>query len=242
MPKSYRTPLTIHRLSSEIVSRIKNRYDKKWDPKTENGEVEWVSHEEQLNLSIPGTWMLLSRSKFFLNRMRKICRQQGYGYKIYGKSSLDSDETRAIISWERIRKNESIAVVDAKNLIKFIPFTIKLEDQPTYSFNDLGLPVVAKNNDWMTMLRSIPPEEREYLRSCLRNGEKFGDEPRISISTIHQVKGGEADNVALVTDMGRLSWENSTSDEEIRVWYVALTRTRKNLFLIQPRTLKYFDL
>jgi superfamily I DNA/RNA helicase len=93
----------------------------------------------------------------------------------------------------------------------------------------------------MTALKSIPPDEREYLRACLHNGEKFGDEPRITISTIHQVKGGEADNVALVTDMGTLSWKNITSDEEIRVWYVAATRARKNLFLIRPRTLKFFD-
>ena len=91
------------------------------------------------------------------------------------------------------------------------------------------------------MLREIPPEEREYLRACLRNGEKFGTDPRILVSTIHQVKGGEADNVVLVTDMGKLSWLNSTKDEEIRVWYVAITRARKNLFLIRPRTLKFFD-
>ena len=94
----------------------------------------------------------------------------------------------------------------------------------------------------MTVLKAIAPEEREYLRACLRNGEKFGTEPRIIISTIHQVKGGEADNVALVTDMGTLSWKNITSDEEIRVWYVAATRTRQNLFLIRPRTIKFFDM
>jgi ATP-dependent exoDNAse (exonuclease V) beta subunit len=41
--------------------------------------------------------------------------------------------------------------------------------------------------------------------------------------------------------MGSLSWKNITSDEEIRVWYVAATRARKNLFLIRPRTLKFFD-
>jgi superfamily I DNA/RNA helicase len=107
---------------------------------------------------------------------------------------------------------------------------------------DFGFGQGAKNHDWMTVLREIPPEEREYLRACLRNGEKFGEEPRITISTIHQVKGGEADNVALVTDMGKLSWMNSASDEEIRVWYVAITRARKNLFLIRPRTIKFFDL
>ena len=51
----------------------------------------------------------------------------------------------------------------------------------------------------------------------MRNGEKFKDKPRIIISTIHQSKGGEADNVVLLTDMGRLSWDSLGSDEENRV-------------------------
>jgi superfamily I DNA/RNA helicase len=92
----------------------------------------------------------------------------------------------------------------------------------------------------MTMLRGIAPDEREYLRSCLRNGEKFSDKPRISISTIHQSKGGEADNVVLATDMGRLSWENSHTDEENRVWYVALTRAKQNLLIVRPRSLRHY--
>jgi superfamily I DNA/RNA helicase len=94
----------------------------------------------------------------------------------------------------------------------------------------------------MRMLRGIAPDEREYLRSCLRNGEKFFEKPRITISTIHQSKGGEADNVALITDMGKLSWENSHKDEENRVWYVAVTRTRQNLMLIRPRGLRHYEI
>ena len=90
------------------------------------------------------------------------------------------------------------------------------------------------------MLKGIAADEREYLRSVLRNGEKFYDKPRISISTIHQSKGGEADNVVLLTDMGRLSWENSHSDEENRVWYVAATRARENLYVVRPRGFRHY--
>jgi superfamily I DNA/RNA helicase len=241
LPKSYRTPSSIHKFSQAICSRIKNRYEKEWNPREEKGNVEWVAHEEELDLSGPGTWMLLSRSKFFLTRFKKICQQQGRAYKMLGISSTDTKETRAIKSWEDLRKGKTIAPSGVKNLIQFIPNRIKLANLKNYKFSDLGLPESAKQFDWMTVLKSIPPDEREYLRACLHNGEKFGDEPRITISTIHQVKGGEADNVALVTDMGTLSWKNITSDEEIRVWYVAATRARKNLFLIRPRTLKFFD-
>lgn len=244
LPQSYRTPFSIHKLSSGISSRIQKRYAKVWNPRQEEGAVEWLSHEEELNLSRPGTWMLLSRSKYLLTRFKKICQQQGYGYKMYGKSSLDTKETQAIISWEQLRKGKRIQPAEAKNLITFIPMRtkIKLEDLPSYSLTDLGFKLEVNQYDWMTALKNIAPEEREYLRACLHNGEKFNNEPRIIVSTIHQVKGGEADNVALVTDMGSLSWNNIASDEEIRVWYVAATRARKNLFLIRPRSLKFFDI
>ena len=68
----------------------------------------------------------------------------------------------------------------------------------------------------------------------------FLTKPRITISTIHQSKGGSKTNVVLITDMGRLSWEALGTDEEQRVWYVAITRTRKNLFIVRPRGLRHF--
>ena len=131
---------------------------------------------------------------------------------------------------------------EAKNLIKFFNFNVKLEKKDSYRINDLGLPSDAASLDWMSVLKNLPADEREYLRSCLRNGEKFTDKPRITISTIHQSKGGEADNVVLLTDMGKLSWDNLGSDEENRVWYVALTRAKQSLFLVRPRGLRYFSI
>lgn len=104
------------------------------------------------------------------------------------------------------------------------------------------MPEETLKKDWMSILKLIPPDEREYIRSCLRNGEKLTDKPKIVISTIHQVKGGEAENVLLLTDVGTKSWENMHKDEELRVWYVALTRTKNKLFLVRPNSLKYIDL
>ena len=123
-----------------------------------------------------------------------------------------------------------------------MPFKVKIERKEKYNVQDLGLNGNSKNYDWMDMLKGIAPDEREYLRSCLRNGEKFSEKPRITISTIHQSKGGEADNVVLRTDMGRYSWENTHKDEENRVWYVAVTRTKQNLFIVRPRGLRHYVL
>jgi superfamily I DNA/RNA helicase len=241
LPKSYRIPSSVHNIAGDVVKRIKNRYPKEWQPRDEKGSVEYVVSEQDIDFSGEGTWMLLSRSKYLLNRYKQAVRQQGFAYNIYGKSSLDSEETRAIISWERMRKGESISNHEAKNIVNFLGFKVKLEKLDKYFINDIGLPSDAKQYDWMKVLKGIAPDEREYLRSCLRNGEKFSSKPRITISTIHQSKGGEADNLVLLTDMGKLSWENLGGDEENRVWYVALTRTKQNLFLVRPRGLRYFE-
>jgi|TARA_X000001388_G_scaffold73794_1_gene65947 superfamily I DNA/RNA helicase len=242
LPNSHRIPKRVHSLANDVVSRIKNRYSKKWEPRKQEGDVVYVTNEQEIDFSNPGTWMLLSRSKYLLYRLKQAVRQQGYAYTINNRSSLESEETRAIIAWEAIRKGKRISQHEAKNLINFFGFTVNLLKQDNYGVEDLGLPDAARQYDWMTMLKGIAPDEREYLRSCMRNGEKFSDKPRITISTIHQSKGGEADNLVLLTDMGKLSWENLGTDEENRVWYVALTRAKENLYLIQPRGLRYFSI
>ena len=99
-------------------------------------------------------------------------RQQGFAYSMNAKSSLESVETRAIIAWETIRKGKNISQHEAKNLVNFFGFTVNLLKQDSYGVEDLGLPDAARQYDWMTMLKGIAPDEREYLRSCMRNGEK----------------------------------------------------------------------
>ena len=240
LPMSYRIPASVHRLANDIASRIKHRVPKHWSPREEKGNVEYVVDEHQINYKGAGTWMLLCRSKYLLNRFKKAVRLQGYAYTINGKSSLESDATKAIEDWEKIRKGKEISQHSTSNLSHFIYKKIKVRRTKPSKFEDLGLPEGSENKDWMEVLRGIPSDEREYIRSCLRNGEKFSDKPRITISTIHQSKGGEADNVVLITDMGRLSWEALGTDEEQRVWYVAITRTRKNLFIVRPRGLRHF--
>jgi len=242
LPQSFRIPRKVHKLAFKILSRIQNRYAKPWSPRTDNGQVAYVSDEQQIDFSKLGTWMLLSRSRYLMTRFEKSLRQQGYAYNKDGKSSLESDETEAITSWERLRKGEPLSVTDAKNISQFLPNEPTLENLPMYFVNDLGLTTEHLNFNWMDILKRINAEEREYLRSCLRNGEKFKAKPRITISTIHQSKGGEADHVALLTDMGKLSWEQSHTDEENRVWYVAVTRAKESLHLVAPRTLKNYEI
>ena len=64
----------------------------------------------------------------------------------------------------------------------------------------------------------------------------------VKLSTIHAAKGAEADNVILCTDVSPATYENIDTDMENRVWYVAITRARKKLYLVPPETDYFYEL
>jgi DNA helicase-2/ATP-dependent DNA helicase PcrA len=70
-----------------------------------------------------------------------------------------------------------------------------------------------------------------------KNGEKLNEAPRITLSTIHGAKGGEAENVVLLTDLSlntMKSYEDNPDDEN-RLFYVGATRTKEHLHIIEPK-------
>ena len=76
------------------------------------------------------------------------------------------------------------------------------------------------------------------MRAMLTNGEDLSKPPRIKVSTIHGAKGGEATNVVLFLNQTTNTIKGSKKslakeEEEFRVWYVGITRTMENLFLIK---------
>ena len=76
----------------------------------------------------------------------------------------------------------------------------------------------------------------------MKEGVDLSQPPKIIIDTIHQVKGGEADNVMLLTDLTRKAdvsyW--SQRDEERRVFYVGMTRARNTLNIVRSQTDREF--
>jgi DNA helicase-2/ATP-dependent DNA helicase PcrA len=71
LPQSYRIPRAVHRIAANVVGRIKHRYQKPWSPKTEEGTVDWIAEEQQIDFKDEGTWLCMTRSKYLLNRYNK---------------------------------------------------------------------------------------------------------------------------------------------------------------------------
>ena len=74
----------------------------------------------------------------------------------------------------------------------------------------------------------------------LRAEENLSQDARVKLSTIHSAKGGEATNVLLILDNTKTIREateksQDKEDEENRVWYVGVTRTSQNLYIMSAR-------
>lgn len=239
LPTSYRVPKKIAELAENIVSNISHRQDKKWHPREEEGTITYEMYEDSLPLD-SGDWMLLARNKYLLHRFESILINKGLPYLKEGSSSLSGKDVDAIINWERARKGEALTNAAVTNIMYHTRHNKKFKGNNSMRMRDIPLPENLKDKPWYDVLQLIEPERREYIRSCLSKGFKVKDKPIISLSTIHRSKGGEATNVAVITDVADSSWK--PCDDEHRIFYVAVTRAKQNLYIMNPKTNKYYNI
>jgi superfamily I DNA/RNA helicase len=104
--------------------------------------------------------------------------------------------------------------------------------------------LVPKDQLWYDALDKMSLQDVAYIRAARRRGENLLAPPRIRLSTIHGMKGGEAQRVVLLTDMAARTHEEARRwpEDESRVWYVAATRAREELHIVAPRTNRFYDL
>ena len=217
--QSYRIPQSVHKVAQNIIGQVPVRLEKEFAPREEKGSVQYASEAANVDFTNGESWMLLARNSFFLKDYAEACELQGVTYTLRGKSSVNQDDVRAIVLWERLRKG---AQLNDDDRVFMTPHAVGAND---------AMP-------WFDALKKIPLNKREYYQSVLRAGHRLQDEPKIAINTIHGVKGGEADNVALMTDMTTRSYDSMqlNADNEHRVFYVGATRARQNLHIIQPQS------
>jgi superfamily I DNA/RNA helicase len=232
LPKSHRLPGKLFNISNSIVQGIKVRQPKVWHGREEEGSLKTISELEQLDLS-EGSWLLLARHRYQLYSLAKEAHRQGVAYRIDGRWSTQGDTVQAAVAYERLRKGEGVTLDQAKLISSFSGVKTPKAGKVLYSWEDfVDLP--ADRPTWLSGLKLLPVEDREYIRDLRRRKEPLSKNGRVIISTVHGAKGTEADNVVLITDIGKNCQQNS--DSERRVAYVAASRARQSLFCLAPRT------
>jgi len=259
LDQSFRVPKEVHQLAERIAGRIQQRQRKEYLPKEEKGSLEHLHSADFLPLE-EGQWLILASCDYMLDKSRKQLIDKGVPFSHNTFRYIPFAMIDAINSWEKLNKNDSkitVAELEAiyryltKNEVNrgFLSAPAKEEDkQRTLTKKEavsaFGLKEECLSQSWEELFaRKITEERRAFIKKALNNDEDLRNEPRVALSTIHKAKGGEADNVAVLLDLSPAQKLSAVlhADSLHRQFYVAVTRAKENLFLInaQNESLKY---
>jgi ATP-dependent DNA helicase Rep len=162
----------------------------------------------------------------------------GIYYQYKGRKSYKSSLFRSILNYTRWQKGELLSLSEVKDILECSPLLLLDEpkEEKMYDLTELGF---DKKANWYDIFET-DYEECLYIREMLSYGEKLLKDARVKLSTIHAAKGGEAENVLLILDNTKTIRESAEknedkADEENRVWYVGVTRTKQNLYVMSAK-------
>jgi superfamily I DNA/RNA helicase len=268
LKQSYRVPRKVHHLANRVITQIYDRREKEWNPRDALGSYKTIEGIAQLDPSqcdpALGNVMLLGRTvKMLRKHFIPFCRKNGLLYRYFENPSIKPTQATAIDAWKQLHEGFPIPVDDAVRIYNLLPseghkkkkglikrgfkvLLTRLADQPeppkitmTELKRDFGL---LAEGEWKDVFTEIEPQDAEYIGKVLDNGFSILDKPHIHISTIHRVKGGQADTVVLLSDTAKASEKiaSTNRDEETRVFYTGITRTYENLIVVQPEKRHYY--
>lgn len=251
LDQSYRIPRSVHKIADSVVGHIAHRRQKPFKPTAHEGSVNY--HHDFMDAPLEsGEWLMLARNGYMLKKMADHCHANGFTYDVMGRTSTKSEALDAVRAWEQLRKGNKVTTAQAKNIYAYMSprhatksLLRGLDDKQEFDMVELKEKHGLKTDViWHDALDKLHEDDREYFIAALRRGEKLTGTPRIRISTIHGVKGGEADNVMLMTDVSFQTHKNMqhSLDDEARVFYVGATRAKENLHIITPSTKMFFEI
>ena len=243
LQQSHRIPAKVHNVAMGIINKIRNRIDKTWKPKVHEGSLSRYDEFEQIDMS-NGEWLVLARTKYMLNDLEESLYRDGRYYVNKFKRTKEKELHYAAQDWENLRKGQPLAYKEVERIYSYMKDNTDknklkgmLKDS-SYNIDtlkrDYGLKV---DTPWFEAFDDAPSRDVNYLRKMRKNGEKLNEAPRITLSTIHGAKGGESQNVVLLTDLSENTMKayERNADDENRLFYVGATRTKEHLHIISPK-------
>ena len=238
---SYRIPQSVYRLAKAITEFIGDKTDKPFEPRKENpeGSITQLTSLDRLKNFIDDKdgeedrndtqWYILARNNCFLEEPKRMLEENLIPYWTAEGFFMGG----AIM--QRLKDYNGFRLEGYKSQKK------REEFQQKFGIYDFSLPFTDTN---------LFTEGRKWIYASYI--EKYGLDkleemcswnPQILVSTIHHVKGGEAKNVAIMLDATRRTKGNvyRDIDEELRVLYVGVTRTKENLYLIDSKNADGYD-
>lgn len=246
LQKSFRLPRSVHQLAERVVKRIDIRQPKVWMPTDREGSV--VFHMDRHTVPLErGSWTLMARTNYQVSELAMAMREDGYFFKRGNQRSVSMELAVAMDVWKRLGRGEAVSKDEAKALFKRLPKSGRKAAVKSGALSalDTGDPEGRFSldillDDYGLLIGTggievfdLPEDEMVYIRSLERRGTDLLSEPDIKLSTIHGMKGGEDDNIMLLTDSTKNCATAPDQDNEHRVAYVGITRAKENLHVIE---------
>ncbi len=237
LPQSYRVPKSVQNIADKILDRIPDdrRIKKSWKAREEEGNINYITDVEDVPLH-EGNWLILARYNDKLSKLKPMLKERALYFQYKNRKSYKATLFRTIVNYIRWQKNDLLSLSEVRDILFYMGSDVEVDDERMYDLTEFGL---TKTIEWYEAF-TVDPEECLYIREMLRNNEKLSQDARIKLSTIHSAKGGEADNVLLILDNTKtireaLEKSQDKADEENRVWYVGVTRTKQNLYIMTAK-------
>jgi DNA helicase-2/ATP-dependent DNA helicase PcrA len=266
--RSYRLPRRIHGLAQSIIRQNRQRVDKSYEPRPEDGEVLELPADDVLDaVADAPSVLILARNKSFLQPWVARLLERTEPFTAEGRLAgvpLDTPGiVAAVTAGLRLQRGDPIPAADLNAMLQLVPaqgaVPLPRGTKARAARRQGGLARDELARSWglggflgrldavgpAGVLVRLPTDQRLYLARLL---DRFGDlpMPRIRLLTIHGAKGREADSVVVIPDMSRAAYETLTNagregeEAENRVAYVAVTRAKRRLILIEPSTQRFY--
>ena len=222
LKQSERVPTIIQKKALHVIDRIQeNRIDKEYFPKAESGEIFERYKLSDIDMS-KGDWLILTRTKSLLKPVITFLKKKGFFFNTAQGNSIGKSLYEDIQNWSKLQKKIELPEIQVQRIRERIEGSMNLSLK------------------WYDVFNKLTDSQITYMKLLLLNGENPTEDARIKVSTIHGAKGGEATNVVLFLNETANTIKGAKKsaakqDEEYRVWYVGITRTMKNLYLIKSQ-------
>ena len=251
LEQSRRVPRKPFELANKIIGRVRNRVEKKYFPKDQEGSVERCQTLYEIDFT-QGRWLVLATANYMLGNIGIMLDEMGLYWQRRNATPRVRNIYEIIQKWEQLKSgvpmhfNECkkiFAKMDNENWDKKL-FKAMAKDQfydidtlkEKFGLNTEGI--------WEVALNELFEEDIKKIHKLTDAGEDLSRAPRISLSTIHGVKGNERENVVVHTELSGAAFEDyqKNPDDTHRLFYVACTRTEDNLYIIEPQRKKAYDI
>jgi len=253
LKKSVRLNKNVHFFSNTLLQSMgDNRVEKEFLSNGKEGAIYRWNGLKKVPWDLEGDWMVLARINDVKKELQQEARDLGLYYQDQkNNKSFDPNQYYAIQHWEKICEGGSITREEACTMYEYllnIDHGYRSTDSKkwsfahanqVFSFDELHLRCGMRDEKgpWNQVFkRKFKDKDKQYFQKLMAEGVDLTQPPKIIIDTIHQVKGGEADNVVLASKCNFPSHfdKKNLADKvkELRVWYTGATRSKQTLHLL----------